>query len=243
MTTESTRQSGRDAGSTAPRRHPQRQLDCELGPPMPPDELMMLCMRTPPAARRETPFGEHRGAGSQTTASASYEKATLTTMACKIRSQQRRQVGTRVQQRHRSAERRSSRTSESHESPLNRRSRSRKDQGRTTKHPAEAKQGRLSAHAVIEAKDHREDHRRRGSPKTKSRSPKTKPFEGRGDRCGLAIPWWPTTETVRQLATSLASRRETKASRDARRSSETRIAKDEFEITEDQAPQGQGRSE
>ena len=53
---------------------PNAEHDCELGPPMPPDELIVFCMRTPPAARRETPFGEHRGAGSRTPASASYEE-------------------------------------------------------------------------------------------------------------------------------------------------------------------------
>ena len=65
------------------------------------------------------------------------------------------------------------------------------------KRPAEAGRSKLSAHAVIEAQDHREVHRRGGSPKTKSRSPKIKPFDDRGDRSGLAKSRRLTTETVR----------------------------------------------
>ena len=124
-----------------------------LAPTVPPDELTMFCTRTPPAARRETPFSEHRGAGSRTPASASYEEhhfdnVTIITTPVSWNPDATEATVT---------EGRLSRTFPmGHKSPPKSRSRTRRDHSHTTERSARAKRSRLSAHAIIEAKDHRE---------------------------------------------------------------------------------------
>ena len=73
--TGSTRQSGRDNGD--PRRRdaiPNARHDSKLRPPILLGDPMEFYTRMPPAARQETPVGEHLGAGLRTPASASYEE-------------------------------------------------------------------------------------------------------------------------------------------------------------------------
>ena len=159
----------------------------------------MFCTRTPPAARRETPFGEHGGAGSRTPASASYEEHYFDNSgmpdryvrhdhnnAGKLEPGGNKGSG---QRRYTRAEH--FRTRIAIEGAAVEHA---KTQATPRNIPPGAKRGRFPAQRsskteIIEDKDHRgqrslktkiiedKDHRRQ-------RSPWTKPFEDRGDRWG-----------------------------------------------------------